>query len=96
MKLQAKIKFEYSNGRFRKLSWMEEDPEIALETRDGEVTKRRPATVEETKGAIRKSLATFMREDRIRSFDDQETGKVIVIRFSEVADIEIDVEEVAE
>lgn len=96
MKIKTTIKVEYSNGRFRKLSLLETDPHVAEHEVDGEITKRRPATIEDFKVILRKSLATFMRENKIRTFIDYDTNKVVVIRFSEVVDIELDIQEVEE
>ncbi|MEC0276934.1 hypothetical protein [Peribacillus frigoritolerans] len=96
MKIKTSIKLEYKNGRFRKLTMFETDPQVAEQEVDGEVTKRRPATVQDMKIALRKSLATMMRDSKIRSFTDHETGKVVIIRFTDVDEIEIGVEEVVE
>lgn len=94
MKVKTTIKFEYHNSRFRKLSWVEDDPQVVIEEVDGEVTKRRPATIDDVKKALRKNLSTMLREGKIRSFVDSETNKVIIIRFAEVDEVEFNVEEV--
>lgn len=96
MKMKSTVKIEYSCGRYRKLTLVEENPQIAVGEVDGEITEKRAATAEEVEAALRKSFAVMMRELKVRSFIDSETKKVVIIRFERVDDIEISVEEVAE
>jgi hypothetical protein len=96
MDFKVSIKFEYKNGRFRTVTWVETNPKVVEEEVDGEITKQRAATAEDVKNALRRGLSSLMRDEKIRSFYDRETGRTVIIRFSEVSEIEILVEEIKE
>lgn len=92
MEYEVKLKIEYSNGRFRQLSWMEHEPNFV--TGEGKDKVKRPATNTELENAICKSLHQMMEENTIRTFKDLLTDKSVVVRFGEVNEVEVAVKEV--
>jgi hypothetical protein len=93
MDMKITLKVEYKNGRYRQLSWTETDPKVVIEEVDGEPQKTRPAKAEELESSLKKVFAQLMREEKVRSFQD-DGNKTIIIRFSEVVDVEFSVKEV--
>lgn len=91
MEFKVTLKIEYSSGRYRQLSWVEHDPTFIAE--EGTDKTKRLATALELENAICKSINQMMQDNTIRSFKDQLTNKAVVVRFEEVSEVEVNVEE---
>ena len=92
MEYKVTLKIEYASGRYRQLSWVEHDPNFVIQ--EGAEKGNRLATGVELENAICKSLNQMMEDNTIRTFKDLITNKSVVIRFSEVSEVEVLVEEV--
>lgn len=92
MKMKVTLKVEYKSGRYRQLAWFENDPKYVEGEGDDQI--KRTATTNELENAICKSLHKMMDENTIRSFKDIITEKAVIIRFSEISEIEVSIEEV--
>lgn len=94
MKYIITLKLEFKSGRYRQITWEENNPTFV--SGEGEDATRRPATKKELQNTINNSLITIMDKSGIRIFEDDTTNKTIIVRFEDVSEVDVSVEEVTE
>ncbi|MGM7682842.1 hypothetical protein ACSVDA_11880 [Cytobacillus sp. Hm23] len=78
------------NGLYQTISWIEDDPQFVKG--EGEDKVVRTATTLELENAIRNSVHELIKSGEVRSFKDQSTGKLIIVRFEDVTTVEVELD----